>query len=204
MTTAYTHIWSRMKLLAMHCMPLTSWLHLDLRADHTSGSHQDFSNRKHENEVWVSHAIFRKHVKLLRRLSWLPACFQASSATSKVAWILLLPLEQCDCSFKALAAKTTSDAWPILLEEGALLGELVNEDIRPTGMWNIVSKCNGHHCFKRYIFSRKLNKTARLVRLGIALRCPFNSVEWGLLKIRFREFLGLCTWILGHICFVKE
>ena len=64
-----------------------------------------------------------------------------------------------------------------LLEEGGLLGELVNEDIRPTGMWKIISKCNGRQCLKRYLFSRKLNKTARLVRLGIALRCTFKSVE---------------------------
>lgn len=64
-----------------------------------------------------------------------------------------------------------------LLEEGGPLGELVNDDIRPTGMWNIVSKCNGHHCLKRHIFSRKISKTARLLRLGIALRCTSKSLE---------------------------
>lgn len=42
-----------------------------------------------------------------------------------------------------------------LLEEERLF-ELVNEDVRPTGIWKIVSKCDGHHCLKRHIFSKKI------------------------------------------------
>jgi len=75
-----------MKLSAVQSfMPLTCWLCPDLCADRTSGSHQDFSKRKHE--VWISHTIFKKHMRLLRRLSWLLACFQASAAISKAAWL---------------------------------------------------------------------------------------------------------------------
>lgn len=50
-----------------------------------------------------------------------------------------------------------------LVEEGEVLGELVNEDIKPIRMWKIVSKCNGFHCLKMHIFSRRLKKTDRMV-----------------------------------------
>lgn len=169
-------------------MPRT-WLCLDLSADQTSASHQDFSKRKYEKEVWVSHTIFRKHMRLLRRPSCLPASFQASAAASKVAWLHNSPL---------------GGGPEALLEEGGPLGEQVSQDIRPTGMWKIVSKCNGHHCLKRHIFSRKLNKTARLLRLGVAHRYTFKWLEWELLKTRLRTILGLRTRILGCIYFIKE
>lgn len=195
-----------MKLLAMHSLVTVTWLCLELCADHTNGSHQDFSKRKHENEVWVSHTIFRKHMRLLRRLSWLPACFQASTAASKATWLHHCPLGGTTAPLRHWQPRLHKKHGPVraLLEEWGPLGEQVNEDIRPTGMWKIVWTCNGHHCLKRHIFSRQLSKTARLLRLGIAPTCTFKSLEWVLLKTRLRKFLVLCIKILGHIYFIKE
>lgn len=186
MNTAYTRTWLRHEVLG-YAFPHAS--HLLVMSWPLCRPYEWVTPGFQQEKAWSLGKPHHFHMRLLRRLSCPPACFQASAANSKEAWLHCCPLSCVTAPSRHWQLRHwMHDSARALLEERGSLGEMVNEDIRPTGMWKIVPKCNSHSCLERHIFSRKLNKTDKLLRLGIALKCTFKSLDFS--KPGSENFLG--------------